>query len=163
MTAPRAVPFVDGVAVLLQLLRSGLPPMRSAINAGLAPVTVLEDIPDHLSEHLPFVQVRRTTGASDQPRFYGQFWCSYQVWSDREPAMSWDPHKAAFELSQQVARTLFYAWENQTVAMNGATRLGHIAKFRISQDFRKLTDPELPHFGRYVAVYDLLIRNPRAL
>lgn len=158
MTAPRAVPFVDGMAVLLRLLRDGLPPMRTAINPGLAAVTVLEDIPDHLSEHLPFVQVRRTTGASDQPRFYGQFWCSYQVWSDREPAVGWDPHKAAYELSQQVARTLFYAWENQTT-----TPFGHIAKFRISQDFRKLTDPELPHVGRYIAVYDLLIRNPRAL
>ena len=158
MSAPRAIPFVDGMAVLLELLRDGLPPMRTAIDPDLAEVTVAEDIPDHLSQHLPFVQVRRTTGASDAPRFYGQFWCSLQCWSDREPAMGWDPHKAAFELSQQVARVLFYAWESQTT-----TEYGHIARFRISQDFRKLSDSELPHIGRYVGVYDLLIRNPRAV
>lgn len=156
MTAPRAVPFVDGMAVLLHLVRTRVPAARTAINPALAVVTVGEDIPDHLSTHLPFVQVRRTTGASDAPRFYGQFWCSLQCWSGGEPVMSWDPHKAAFELSNQVARALFTAWEDQVT-----TPYGHIAKWRISQDFRKLSDPELPHLGRYVAVYDLLVRNPR--
>lgn len=152
----QAVPFVDGMAVLLRLLRDGLPVRRAAIDPDLAAVTVGEDIPDHLTDHLPFVQVRRTTGASDRPRYFGQFWVSLQCWSDREPAVSWDPHKAAFELSQQVARTLFAAWEDQTVTPNG-----WICAWRISQDFRKLTDPDLPHIGRYIGVYDLLIRNPR--
>lgn len=147
----RVAPFVDGVAVLLDLLRTGLPPMRAA----LAEVTVLEDMPDRLSEHLPLVRVARTGGSSVRPRAHTQFWTNVQVWSGAEAGPSWDPHQAAYELSQQVATVLFTAWEGQI-----ATPYGSIAKWRESSGFRKFTDPEQPFIGRYVATYDLLIRNP---
>jgi hypothetical protein len=155
VSAPgRVVPFVDGIGFLLELFRTELPLIREPLD--LAPATVTEDIPDHLADHLPMVQLRRTGGASDRPRFYTQFWTPIQVWSDKEVAAGWDPHKAAFELGEQVARVLFLAWENQT-----HNEYGSITKWRESTGFRKFTDPELPHIGRYVATYDLLIRNPR--
>lgn len=148
----RATPFVDGVAVLLYLLRTGLPPMRS----GLADVEVLEDIPDRLADHLPCVRVARTGGASAKPRFHTQFWTNVQVWSNAEAGPGWDAHRAAYELSQQVATVLFTAREAQSV-----TPYGSIVKWRESSGFRKFTDPEQPFTGRYVATYDLLIRNLR--
>jgi len=148
----RADPFVDGIAVLLHLLRNGLPAMRD----GLATATVVEDVPDLLAKHLPLVRIARTGGASTQPRFHSGFLVGLQVWSDSEPNPSWDPHRAAYELSQQVAKVLFLAREQQT-----ATPYGSISKWRESSGFRKFTDSALPHIGRYVATYDLLIRNIR--
>jgi hypothetical protein len=155
ITPPRAALFVDGIAVLLHLLRTGLPPMRD----DLSEVYVCEDVPERLAEKLPVVRIARTGGASDNPRFVSQFWCNVQVWSDREalsPTETWDPHKAAYELSQQVAQVLYRAWDEQVL-----TPYGSINKWRESTGFRKFTDPGLPHYGRYVATYDLMIRNPR--
>lgn len=159
MTAPpRATPFVDGIAVLLWLLRNGLPAHREPL--GLTEAEVLEDLPDDLSKHIPMVKVQRTGGASDAPRFYTQFWCSINVWSDAEPASGdrplWDARKAAFELANQTARVLFEAHENQTM-----TPYGSLCKWRESTGFRKFDDPELPHISRQVSTYDLLVRNPR--
>jgi hypothetical protein len=149
----RAVPFVDGINVVLTLLRQELPALR----AGQPAAHVFEDIPDLQSRYLPMVAVRRTAGASDAPRFHSQFWCHVQVWSAAETgADPKDPFEAAWVLSQQVSRVFFEAWENQTT-----TPAGHIVRWRESSGFSKFTDPDLPHIGRYDAVVDLLIRNPR--
>lgn len=148
----RATPFVDGIAVVTHLLRTGLPPLRD----GLTEVKVFEDMPDYMADKLPMVQFHRTGGASVRPRFYDQFWLPFQVWSDAEPGPGWDPNRAAWELGRQVSTVLFVAWEQQLV-----TPYGCINHWRESQGFRKLTDPELPNSGRYVATYDLRIRNPR--
>lgn len=153
MSAPvRVAPFVDGIAVLLHLLRDGLPPVRD----GLATATVVEDVPDLLADHLPLVRVARTGGASTSPRFHSGFLVNIQVWSDSEAGPSWDPHRAAFELSQQVATVLVEAQESQTV-----TPYGSITRWRESSGFRKFTDPGLPFAGRYIGTFDLLIRNLR--
>jgi hypothetical protein len=157
----RVAPFVDGIAVLLGILRQGLPPLREPL--GLTEARVFEDLPDDLSKYLPVVKIQRTGGASDAPRFHSQFWCSVNVWSAEEPAdadsgrPAWDKHQAALELSNHVSRCLYLAWENQTWVAGGA-----INKWRESTGFRKFDDPELPHVSRYVAVYDLLIRNQPA-
>jgi hypothetical protein len=151
VSAPASELFVDGVEVVLWLLREQLPDHRP----GLSEVNVFEDMPERLADYLPAVQVSRTGGATDHPRFYGQFWLPIQVWSNAEGA--WDQYKAAFELSNQVARILYLAWEQQVV-----TPYGSVNKWRESTGFHKVGDPNLPFAGRYVATYDLLIRNPRA-
>lgn len=151
MSAPANELFVDGVGVVLHLLRTELPAYR----AGVATANVFEAMPERLAENLPAVQVSRTGGATDHPRFYGEFWLPIQCWSNADGAL--DQHQAAFELSNQVARILYLAWEWQTV-----TPYGSILKWRESTGFHRFDDPNLPHAGRYIATYDLLIRNPRS-
>lgn len=152
MTGPGiAVPFVDGIAVLLELVRQGLGP----------DVHVYEDIPDRQHAVLPMVSISRAGGASDRPEWVSDFFTHVNCWSEVTPEFPDDPFQAAFELSQRTARVLFAAWRNQTVAYNSGTPLGHIARWRESSGFQRFTDPDLPHIGRYVGVYDLKIRNPR--
>ena len=149
----RAVPFVDGVAVALQLLRDGLPALRT----GQPAANVYESLPDHLLELLPAVVIQRTAGASDAPRFHSRFWLHWQCWSNAETGASpKDCFQAAFVLSQQVARVLYEAWESQTV-----TSYGSIQRFRESSGGTRFTDPDQPHIGRYDGVIELRIRNPR--
>jgi hypothetical protein len=155
MSAPaRMVPFVDGIAVQLWLMRNPLAELRESL--GLSEVKAFEDLPDELANYVPVVKLSRTGGAADNPRFTSQYWMSYNVWSAAEESKGWDPHRAAFELARQVARVLYEAWENQTV-----TPYGCINKWRESTGFRKFDDAELPHISRQVAVYDLMIKNPR--
>jgi hypothetical protein len=140
--------FVDGVGVLLALSKAGLGP----------DVHVYEDIPDHQTAVLPMITISRAGGSSPDPRFVSDFFVHINAWSDAGP----DPFKSAYDLSQDTARALFWAWRNQTVAYDGlGNPLGHITKWRESSGFQRFTDPDLPHVGRYVAVYDLKIRNPR--
>ncbi|HEY9417882.1 MAG TPA: hypothetical protein VIQ30_24245 [Pseudonocardia sp.] len=146
MSAPA---FVDGIGVLLALLRAELDPS----------VHVYEDIPDYQDALLPMVTVSRAGGSSDRPVWVSDFFVHVNCWSNAGP----DPFQSAFELSQVVARVLFWAKRNQTVAFDGSTPLGHIAVWRESSGFQRFTDPDLPHVGRYVAVYDLKIRNPRSI
>lgn len=149
MSAPTPA-FVDGIGVLLALGRAGLPG-----------VNVDEDIPDRLSERLPMLAISRAGGASDAPIWVSGFFVHLQVWSDRTVEFP-DPHQAAYELSRKVAQLYYAAWRSQTVAYDdNDLPLGHIARWRESSGFQKFGDPDLPHIGRYVAVYDLLIRNPR--
>jgi len=149
------VPFVDGIAVQLWLMRNTLADIREEL--GLTPANAYEDLPDELAKTLPLVKLQRTGGASDNPRFVSQYWMNYSVWSDAEPAVGWDARKAAFELANQVARVLYEAWETQLV-----TPFGSINKWRESTGFRKFDDSELPHISRQVATYDLMIKNPRS-
>jgi len=149
----RATPFVDGIGVQLWILRNTLSNLREGL--GLRPVQVFSDLPDELAKYVPVIKIQRTGGASDNPRFTTQFWMNYQVWCDAEPSTGWDARQAAFELANQVSRTMYVAWESQIVTPHGA-----ITKWRESTGFRKFDDPELPHISRQVATYDLLIRNP---
>lgn len=149
----RAVPFVDGIAVTLQLLRDGLPALRT----GQPAAQVFEALPDHLLDEIPAVVIQRTAGASDAPRFHSRFWLHWQCWSAAETGPSpKDPFQAAFVLSQQVVRVLFEAWEAQTV-----TPYGHLLRFRESSGGTRFTDPDQPHIGRYDGVVELWVRNPR--
>lgn len=154
----RVAPFVDGVGVMLELLRTGLPPLREPL--GLTEVKVFEDLPDDLATLLPVVKIQRTGGASRKPRFTSGFWLPVNLWSDAEPAddasgrPAWDARQAAYQLAQQVSTVIFEAWENQTM-----TQFGCINKWRESTGFRKFDDSELPHISRQTAVYDLMIRN----
>lgn len=145
--------FVDGIGVLLKIVRDGL----SGIN-------VYEEIPDHLFDHLPALVINRTGGASNTPTWTSGFFCHFQVWSRATDEYPNDPYQATYELSQKVARLLYQAWRDQTVARDGDGKaLGWIASWRESSGFQRLTDADLPNdVGRYVAVYDLLIRNPRS-
>lgn len=151
----RAVPFVDGVAVILHLLREGLPPLRT----GQPEAKVFETLADPLAPLLPVVVIQRTAGASDKPRFHSRFWMHWQCWSGAETGSDpKDPFEAAFILSQQICRVLFEAQENQTT-----TPYGHVTRFRESSGGTRFTDPDLPHIGRYDGVIELMIRNPRPL
>lgn len=143
--------FVDGIGVLLALGREALPGLN-----------IYETIPDRMAEKLPALTINRAGGASDAPVFHSSYLLHFQVWSG--PTTDYpDPHQAAFELSQRVARAYWWAQRNQTVAYDGNDQaLGWIAKWRESSGFQRFADPDLPHVGRYVAVYDLLIRNPRS-
>lgn len=144
--------FVDGIAVLLTLLREGLGPG----------VHVYEDIPDYQHALLPMVTVSRAGGSSGRPEGASDFFVHVNCWSEAGGDYPDDPFGATFELSQKTARVLYWAQRNQTVALDEDGKpLGHIAKWRESSGFQRFTDPDLPHIGRYVGVYDLKIRNPR--
>lgn len=133
-----AEPFVDGIAVQLQLLRAGLG----------AEVNVYTRIPDGLRQLVPAVVVERTAGASTHPEFTSRFGMTYQVWHTTDDL--------AYELSRQVATVI---WTAQRLQI--ATPAGHIAGWSEVSGFQPVPDDGLPEFGRYVAVLDLLIRNPR--
>ena len=149
-----AVPFVDGMGVLLALGRA---------DPRLSGVHICEDIPDRLLEKLPVLAISRAGGNSDSPKYHSGFFCHFQVWSAESTARPGDPNAAAFDLSRLVQRVFFDAHQNQTVALDGdGNPLGWIARWRESSGFQKLNDPDLPiSVSRYVGVYDLLIRNPR--
>lgn len=143
--------FVDGIGVLLTIARSQL-----------SGVSVFEDIPDQLSEHLPALVISRAGGASEAPVWHSRFLVHLQVWSDRDATYPNDPFGAAYALSRRVSQLFYAAWRDQTVAYDASSQpIGWIARWRESSGFQKTTDPDLPHLGRYVAVCDLLIRNPR--
>jgi hypothetical protein len=132
-----AAPFVDGLAVQLHLLRTGL---GDAVN-------VFTRIPDGLRELVPAVVIERTAGGSTHPEFASSFGMTYQVWHTSDDL--------AYELSRQVATVIWTAQRRQT-----ATPAGHIAGWSEISGFHPVPDEGLPEFGRYVAVLDLLIRNP---
>lgn len=142
--------FVDGIAVLLALVKADL---------GVG-VHVYEDIPDHQTAVMPMVTISRAGGSSDRPMWVSDFFVHVNCWSETGP----DPFLSAYQLSQATAQALYWAWRNQTTAYDeDSNPLGHIAKWRESSGFQRFTDPDLPHIGRYVGVYDLKIRNPRPL
>lgn len=131
---------VDGLDVLLELLREGLDPG----------VRVMTRIPDHLPDYIPLVVVRRTGGSSRAPRFFDRYLVNVQAWSSGP-----DPSRAAFVLADEVRRVLWDALERQVV-----TPHGHLVDIRESSAPSELTDPDLPLHGRYTATYELTIRRP---
>jgi hypothetical protein len=132
---------VDVFDVLLPLLRAGLPG-----------VNVMNRVPDRVPDYLPLVVVRRTGGSSDHPRFIDVPWVNVQCWA--QGSGSTDAWRAAFTLADDVRGVLWTAWANLTTPP-----AGHIRRVRESSAPEEINDPDLPHFGRYQATYELWIRK----
>lgn len=149
----QATTFVDGLGVLTSLMKAA---------PELDGVQVFTKIPDNLSQFLPCLVITRTGGSSLSPRFQSDFFVHFQVWSDKTVDYPNDPFEAAYNLGLTVCRVLFRCKEEQTLALdNDGHVMGWIADWRESSGLQDFTDPDLPHIGRYVAVYDLKIRNRR--
>lgn len=149
-------PFVKGLQVLTSIF------LASAELPELTAGHVFTKLQDGMDEHLPALIVERTGGSSDRPEFVSDYFTHLQVWSDKSPAFPDDPFAAAFDLSQRVAKVLYEACKNQTVALDAnGHALGWICGWRESSGFQDATDVDLPDIGRYVATYDLKIRNRR--
>lgn len=152
-------PFVDGISVLLSIGRAAV------LNGDLpSNLKIRSKTEDGLGEDLPQLVINRTGGASDRPEFVSDFFCHFQVWSDKDAGLGYpdDPFGAAKALSRKVATVYYRAWRTQTLALDPDGHvLGWINQWRESSGFQDFTDPDFPHIGRYVAVYDLKIRNRR--
>lgn len=138
--------------------------MRQAKQAGDLPsdLNVFTKMVDQQDQYLPCLVINRTGGQSLRPEFQSDYFVNFQVWSDRTDEFPDDPFQAAYNLSLRVARALYAAYRNQTLALDADDHvIGWIADWRESSGFQDFTDPDLPHIGRYVAVYDLKIRNRR--
>lgn len=135
---------LDGYDIVLELLREGL-------EAG---ITVMSRIPDQLPLFVPLVVVRRTGGATRQPKFHTEFHITAQCWV--APTVAGDTSRVVDDLGDQVTKVLHQAWKNQTV-----TPAGHIAHWREASGWQEISDPDLPNYGRSIATYDLLLRKPR--
>lgn len=151
-------PFVDGISVLLAL-------GRQAVADGDLPadLNIRSKAEDGLGDaDFPLLIINRTGGASDRPEFLSDFFCHFQVWSDRDVDYPNDPFGAAKALARKVATVYYRAWQKQTLALDADDHvLGWINQWRESSGFQDFTDPDFPFIGRYVAVYDLKIRNRR--
>jgi hypothetical protein len=137
---------VDPMDVLLPLLRSGMPG-----------VNVMSRVPDGVPEFLPLVVCRRTGGSSFAPRFYDQPYINIQCWAAADRDDGVDASRAAHNLADAARRVLWEAWDTQITVP-----AGHIGWVRESSGPEEIADPDLPHFGRYAATYELLIRRARA-
>lgn len=137
---------VDPMEVLLPLLRTGLG----------SDVTVMASIPDGIPEFVPLVVCRRSGGASPAPTFYDAPFINIQVWAAGSDTTN--PARAAFLVADRARQVLWEAWRNQTT-----TTAGHIAEIRESLGPIEVTDPDLPHFGRFQATYELRIRRARTV
>ena len=150
--------FVDGMAVQIRL-------MEQAKQAGDLPADlhVFTKTQDDQSKYLPALVMVRSGGASLRPEFQSDYFMRYLVWSGVTTEFPNDPYKAAEQLSLKVARALYAAKKNQTVALDvDGHALGWIADWRESSGFQDFSDASLPNnVGRYLGVYDLKIRNRR--
>jgi hypothetical protein len=139
MTAPRfSVDFLD---VLIELLRTEL---------ATPDAQVMTRIPDHITDYLPLVVIRRVGGSSDYPEFFDAPWINVQCWSGD----SVDPSRAASNLADDVRRVLWTAWKTQQVVPG----LGWIGWIRESTAPQEVSDVDRPFLGRYSATYELRIR-----
>lgn len=135
---------VDYLDVLLELLRTDLT---------FPGVTVMSRIPDHITEHLPLVVIRRVGGDSTHPWFFDVPWINVQCWcDDRHPGA--DPFRAAGDLADDVRRVLWEAWRTQRVVPD----LGWIGYIRESTAPQEISDVDRPFLGRYSATYELRVR-----
>lgn len=136
---------VDYLDVLLELLRTDLT---------FPGVRVMSRIPDHITEYLPLVVIRRVGGDSPAPRFYDVPWINVQCWcDDRHPGA--DPFRAAGDLADDVRRVLWEAYETQRVLPG----LGWVSWVRESTAPQEISDVDRPFLGRYSATYELRIRS----
>jgi len=143
MTAPERF-SVDYLDVLLELLRADLPG-----------VEVMTRIPDHLPNYLPLVVIRRVGGDSPAPEFYDIPWINVQCWADENRVAGIDAYRAAFNLADDVRRSLWTAYRTQRV-IDGK---GWIGAIRESSAPQEISDGDLPFLGRYAATYELRIRS----
>lgn len=141
---------VDPMDVMLPLLRRGFDRLDRP------EVAVMSLAPDDIPSVVPLVVIRRTGGSSDAPRFWDQPWFNVQCWA--APSEAADARRNAHNLADQVRRIIWEAWEDQTV-----TPAGWISNVRESSAPEEINDPDLPHYSRYQATYELRIRrNPYA-
>lgn len=136
---------VDWADVVLPLLRQGL---------ATPGVHVFSKVPDGVPSFVPLVVCRRTGGSSDAPEFWDQPWINIQCWAAR--AGDVDAGRAAHNLADDVRRVLWTAWRQQTV-----TAAGWLSWLRESSAPEEINDPDLPHFGRYQATYEMRVRKAR--
>jgi hypothetical protein len=135
---------VDYLDVLLELLRQDLT---------FPDVTVMSRIPDHITEYLPLVVIRRVGGDSPWPEFYDIPWINVQCWvGDAGP--TGDPFRDAGDLADDVRRVLWEAWKTQRVVSG----LGWIGAIRESTAPQEISDVDRPFLGRYSATYELRVR-----
>lgn len=144
MTMPERY-VVDYLDVLLALLRDDLT---------FPDVTVMSRIPDHITQYLPLVVIRRIGGDSAHPRFFDVPWINVQCWCDDRYPDS-DPFRAAGDLADEVRRVLWEAYETQKVLPG----LGWISWVRESTAPQEVSDVDRPFLGRYAATYELRIRS----
>jgi hypothetical protein len=135
---------VDYLDVLLELLR---------LDLTYPGVTVMSRIPDHITEHIPLVVIRRVGCDSPAPRFYDTPWISVQCWVD-DQGPTGDPFRDAGDLADDVRRVLWQAYETQRVVPG----LGWIGAIRESTAPQEISDVDRPFLGRYSATYELRVR-----
>lgn len=138
---------IDYLDLFLSLLRSGLPQR----NPAYADAYVCSRLPDHLDRYLPVVQITRTAGRTQYPRYTDRPWIETQVWAD-DPD---DPYRAASDLIDAVRGVYFTAWDEQIVVPG----VGHIVDVRESSGPQEMSDPDLPHVGRYEMLHEIRIRH----
>lgn len=143
MTMPQRF-SVDYLDVLLELLR---------LDLTFPDVTVMSRVPDHITDYLPLVVIRRVGGDSPWPEFYDVPWINVQCWCDDRYPDS-DPFRAAGDLADNVRRVLWEAWVTQRVVPD----LGWISAIRESTAPQEVSDVDRPFLGRYSATYELRIR-----
>lgn len=144
MTAP-VLWAVSGLDVTLAVLRAGLPVDRFGTRR-----------PDDLPAAMRYAMVRRTGGSSLRPRFWDRCFINVQHWAAPDHSTGIDASRAAELFADDVRRVLWTAHAAQTV-----TGAGHIARIRESEGPEDTPDPDLPHYGRYITTYELLIRRLR--
>jgi hypothetical protein len=135
---------VDYLDVLLELLRQDLT---------FPDVKVMSRIPDHITEHIPLVVIRRVGGDSTHPWFWDQPWINVQCWVDNNGPTG-DPFRDAGDLADDVRRVLWEAWRTQRVVPG----LGWIGYIRESTAPQEISDVDRPFLGRYSATYELRVR-----
>lgn len=135
---------VDYLDVLLELLR---------LDLTYPGVTVMSRIPDHITEHIPLVVIRRVGGDSPAPRFYDTPWINVQCWVD-DQGPTGDPFRDAGDLADDVRRVFWQAYETQRVVPG----LGWIGSMRESTAPQEISDVDRPFLGRYSATYEMRVR-----
>jgi len=136
---------VDYLDVVLELLRQDMT---------YPGVTVMSRIPDHITDYIPLVVIRRVGGDSPAPSFYDTPWINVQCWVD-DQGPSGDPFRDAGDLADDVRRVLWTAYETQRVVPG----LGWIGAIRESSAPQEISDVDRPFLGRYSATYELRVRS----
>ncbi len=134
---------VDGLDVILELLRRGLGPG----------VTVVSRLPDDVTKYMPIVLIHRTGGASVAPRFFDRYLILLQNWAGGPGSA--DPSRESFELAERCRGVL---WE--AVLQQHTTEAGWLVDMRESSAPQELPESDLPLYHRYVATYELKVRRP---
>jgi len=135
---------VDYLDVLLELLR---------LDLTFPDVQVMSRIPDHITEYLPLVVIRRVGGDSNYPEFFDRPWINVQCWCGNQ-GPSGDPFRDAGDLADDVRRVFWEAWKTQRVVPG----LGWIGWIRESSAPQEISDVDRPFLGRYAATYELRVR-----
>jgi hypothetical protein len=143
VTTPVVLWSVSGLDVVLAVFRAAMPDARFGTRR-----------PDELPGVMPFAVVRRTGGSSPAPRFYDRLFCNVQCWAGEDRAAGVDAARAAEVFADRCRRALWEAQQAQTV-----TEHGWICQLSESEGPEDTPDPGLPHHGRYVATYQLLVRR----